>query len=214
MLYPDYKLSRRKKERTEEEKAEEDNDRKQVSNLKSHILSDLGYRNVFSENGYEADDLLARISYSITSSSADDVVLVSADKDLYQLLGKGVLLWNPASKREVTAAIVEEEYNVRPNQWVKVKAIAGCASDGIKGVKGIGEKRACGYLNGSLPQKFRYYQAIEDAWGTVVLPNLRLVTLPFPGTPSFELQEDEVKPSKWRDVTEKLGMGFLREMFR
>lgn len=213
-LYPGYKQKRMTKERTPEEQRAERHYRKQVHLLQSECIPSLGFRNNLIAVGYEADDLLAKICQAIRLSSGDDVVLVSADHDLYQLLGYRVSLWNPASKLEVTRNDFCKKYRVRPEQWAKVKAIAGCSSDEVKGVKGIGEKRACGYLNGSLPEKSRYYQAIEDAWGTVVLPNLRLVTLPLLGTPSFELQEDDVRPSKWKAVTEKLGMGSLRDLFR
>ena len=213
-LFPEYKQSRWKKERTEEEKAVEDGYQQQVRLLRTEYLAGLGFRNNFSAEGYEADDMIASLCDTLLVEHPEDsIVIVSADHDLYQLLDSHTVLWNPSSKKLMTDQILREHYFVRPDQWAKVKAIAGCRSDGVPGVHRVGERTACWYLNGSLAEKAKAYQAIEDGWGLVVR-NLPLVALPFPGTPTFEPQEDDVRPSKWRDLTERLGMGSLRDLFR
>jgi DNA polymerase-1 len=98
--------------------------------------------------GYEADDVIGTLA---TAGAARGlrVVIVSGDKDFYQLIGPGITLLNPG--RGGPAAVDEvwvdesngaERLGVPPHQVVDFLALVGDASDNVPGVKGIGEKGA------------------------------------------------------------------------
>jgi DNA polymerase-1 len=203
--HPEYKRARRQKEasRSEEEKEALLGLRKQMRLLRNEILWELGFRNTLFQHGYEADDLIAKICEHLPSS--DRIIIVSGDHDLYQLLSKNVILWNPIKKMVYSRNALFKEYGVTPPEWACVKALAGCKSDGIMGIKGVGEKTAARYLLGKLNPKQKSYQKIVKGYD-IYKRNLPLVTLPYPGTKIPKLQQDEVTQEKWRRVLKNLGM--------
>ena len=93
------------------------------------------------EEGFEADDLIA----SYTKAALDlemDVVIVSADKDLMQLMGPHVSIYDPMKKQMLGNEDVEAKFGVSAAQVVDVQALAGDTSDNVPGIKGIGVKTA------------------------------------------------------------------------
>ena len=91
--------------------------------------------------GYEADDLIATLAEKARAAGFQ-VVIVASDKDLLQLVGDGVWVYNPVKDDLLDSAGVERVFGVRPDQVRDVLALAGDASDNIPGVEGIGEKGA------------------------------------------------------------------------
>ena len=98
--------------------------------------------------GYEADDVIGTLATQAAARGLDSVI-VSGDKDFYQLIGPRVALLNPG--RGGPAAVDEvwvdetnaaERLGVPPGQVADFLALVGDASDNIPGVKGIGEKGA------------------------------------------------------------------------
>ena len=98
--------------------------------------------------GYEADDVIATLAQAGAARGLQ-AVIVSGDKDFYQLIGPGITLLNPG--RGGPAAVDEvwvdesnaaERLGVPPHQVVDFLALVGDTSDNIPGVKGIGEKGA------------------------------------------------------------------------
>lgn len=183
----------------------------QMDDLRTHYLPELGYRNIFFQSGYEADDVIASVIGG--SNARDDMIIVSSDKDMYQLLMyPRVCIWNPAKKKAYTAASLKKQYGIDPVQWPYVKALAGCSSDDIPGCPGVGEITAAKYLTGKLKPSLKAWQAIE-AWqkdhSEDIKRNLSLVKLPYPGTAQFTIREDEFTEDKWRAVCKKLGMKSL-----
>jgi DNA polymerase-1 len=98
--------------------------------------------------GYEADDVIGTLAEAGAGRGLQ-VVIVSGDKDFYQLVGPRVALLNPG--RGGPAAVDEtwvdegnasERLGVAPRQVVDFLALVGDSSDNIPGVKGIGEKGA------------------------------------------------------------------------
>lgn len=194
-IYPQYKLKRTSL--PSEDRLELHD---QMDALRRRILPSLGFRNIFAAEGYEADDLIASM---VDSPEVQSSIIVSADKDLYQLLDRDTMIWNIRTGRPYTEEYFKKEYGISVRNWAYIKAIAGCPTDNVKGVKGVGEKTAAKYLMRKATT--RATAAIESArykWGK----NIRLVKLPYPGTPVFLLQEDDVNPKRWREVTTKLGM--------
>ncbi len=93
-------------------------------------------------DGWEADDLIATLA-ARAAGEGHDVVVVTSDKDLFQLVDERVRILNPAKdNRLMDAATVEEIFGVRPTQVREALALWGDASDNIPGVPGIGEKGA------------------------------------------------------------------------
>lgn len=91
--------------------------------------------------GYEADDLIATY-VEIALKQGLEVVVVSADKDLMQLIKDGVEFYDPMKDKFFTPEDVKEKFGVYPNQVVDVQALAGDSTDNIPGVPGIGLKTA------------------------------------------------------------------------
>ena len=97
----------------------------------------------------EADDLIA--SLAATQRTNRPVVILSRDRDFYQLVGGAVTVLNNRMgprHRFVTEATVTDTYGVTPAQWVDYRALTGDPADGIPGVKGIGAKTAAVLLHG------------------------------------------------------------------
>ncbi|MBR4126900.1 MAG: DNA polymerase I [Alphaproteobacteria bacterium] len=97
-------------------------------------------------SGYEADDLLATYARLAHEEEAE-VTIVSADKDLMQLVGSGVTIFDPMKQRIVEAGQVMEKFGVTPDKVIDVQALAGDTSDNVPGVRGIGIKTAAALIN-------------------------------------------------------------------
>src|SRR6185437_213173 len=137
--YPQYKATRQKL--TEELHQEFDRSVERIEQLLEAFRVPL-----VGVEGYEADDVIGTLA---TAARGLQVVIVSGDKDFYQLIGPGVALLNPG--RGGPAAVEEtwvdesnagERLGVPPSQVVDFLALVGDSSDNVPGVKGIGEKGA------------------------------------------------------------------------
>jgi DNA polymerase I len=103
------------------------------------------------QDRYEADDLIATYARLAREKGAE-VLIVSADKDLMQLVGEGVSMYDPASgvagkfgareERFIGENEVFEYFGVEPGKVVDVQALAGDSTDNVPGAKGIGVKTA------------------------------------------------------------------------
>jgi DNA polymerase-1 len=95
--------------------------------------------------GLEADDLIA--SYVRAARQAgEEVVVVSSDKDLMQLVGDGVSMWDPLKQKPIDRDAVIERMGVPPEQVRDLLALTGDTSDNVPGVPGIGPKTAAQLL--------------------------------------------------------------------
>ncbi len=91
---------------------------------------------------YEADDVIGTLAAK-AAGSGFDVVIVTMDKDFFQLVGGGIRVFNPReSGTWYDAEGVKEKFGVAPEQVVDVLALMGDTIDNIKGVPGIGDKGA------------------------------------------------------------------------
>src|SRR5687767_9076101 len=91
--------------------------------------------------GYEADDVLGSLACR-AAEAGYDVVLVSADKDLMQLVEPHVSLYHTGRTKLYGPKDVEEDFGVPPEKVADVLALMGDSIDNIPGVPGIGEKGA------------------------------------------------------------------------
>lgn len=103
--------------------------------------------------GFEADDLIATYAKKATDKGYD-VVVVSADKDLMQLIRDGVEFYDSMKDKFFTPEDVKEKFGVYPDKVVDVQALAGDSIDNVPGVPGIGLKTAAELVNqfGSLDE--------------------------------------------------------------
>ena len=108
------------------------------------------------QDRYEADDLIATYAEQARERGAD-VLIVSADKDLMQLIRPGVAMYDPASgiagaagsreERKIGEQEVVDYFGVGPELVVDVQALAGDSTDNVPGAKGIGVKTAAQLIN-------------------------------------------------------------------
>lgn len=96
---------------------------------------------IFELPGYEADDLLSTIAVTAVKNGAT-VFIVTGDKDMLQVVGNGVKIYDPVKDRVLDEAYVIEKFGVGPERVAEFMALTGDAADNIPGIKGIGEKTA------------------------------------------------------------------------
>jgi len=96
---------------------------------------------VLAAEGYEADDVIATVAERFASAKLQ-VVIVSRDKDLDQLLGPYVVLLDPTKDEFIDTETIVKQKGYRPDQAVEVQALMGDASDNVPGVPGVGPKKA------------------------------------------------------------------------
>ncbi len=139
--YPEYKATREKLG----EELQQDFDR---SLERVCQVLDAFHIPVIAINGYEADDVVATLAQRAAGGGLQ-AVIVSGDKDFYQLIGDGVALLNPGrggqaavEEQWVDRSNASERLGVPPERVVDYLALVGDTSDNIPGVKGIGDKTA------------------------------------------------------------------------
>jgi DNA polymerase-1 len=103
------------------------------------------------QDRYEADDLMATYACQARERGAD-VLIISADKDLMQLVGQGIAMYDPASgeagakgareERKIGVDEVLDYFGVPPEKVIDVQALAGDSTDHVPGARGIGIKTA------------------------------------------------------------------------
>lgn len=111
------------------------------------IKEALSYMNIetFGIEGYEADDIIGTMSAHQTALGGESIIL-SGDRDLFQLVGEHVTVCFPQSKGQemeiVTPEYLAEHYALTPELVIEMKGLMGDKSDNIPGVAGVGEKTA------------------------------------------------------------------------
>lgn len=209
---PGYKAARRKRREIDDaaQKEARADLREQIRRLQEDYLPAMGFRNIWSCPGYEGDDIIAQAAAQTAPGS--EAIIIASDQDLWQCLRPG-LVWqyNPTTKQAMTYARFKAAWGIEPPVWATVKAMAGCSSDSIPGVKGVGEKTAAKFIRGELGEKTKAHAAIKSFSAADRKRNKLLTTLPFPGTPEPVLQEDHVTEDKWAAMADRLGMTSLKK---
>jgi len=194
LLFEKYKSNRRKN-LTEEEKEKLNESFTQFTALRMAVLPSMGFRNNFRKTGFEGDDIIAAITHQ---TREDEVVIVSSDHDYYQLLGSGIVMYDPKKRKELDSAWFEREFTITPLQWAKVLSIAGCPGDGVPGVSGVGVKTAIKYLKYELKKDSKPYKNIKNHQKEIELYD-SLVRLPLQGTGKFEIKENRLSEKNFWD---------------
>jgi len=136
--------------------------------------------------GYEADDLIATYA-RIASEARATTTIVSSDKDLMQLIGNGVVMYDTMKDRRIGREEVIEKFGVPPEKVIEVQALIGDSTDNVPGVPGIGVKTAAQLIGeygnletllkraGEIKQEKRRQSLIDNAEAARM--SKRLVTL-------------------------------------
>gem|GEM_PF-3611141 len=111
---------------------------------------------------FEADDIIATLA-SHAQANQWESVIVSSDKDLYQLLTGGVHMLDEPKKQWVDDSIIDKTFGVHAHQVTEVQGLMGDATDNIPGVPGIGPKRASKLIHtyGSLEQVYAHLSELK-----------------------------------------------------
>jgi DNA polymerase-1 len=112
---------------------------------------------------YEADDVLGSLARKASSQEIHSV-LVTTDKDLFQLVNKTTTVFNPAKEIYLDEKKVKEFFGVSPSQVIDVLALWGDPSDNIPGVPGVGEKTSKALINeyGSLKKLLQSLDRVKN----------------------------------------------------
>ena len=95
---------------------------------------------------FEADDIIA--TYAKQAKEAGmDVVVVSSDKDLMQLIEPGITMYDAMKDKKIGDDAVMKKFNVGPDKVLDVLSLMGDSSDNVPGVPGIGPKTAAELIN-------------------------------------------------------------------
>lgn len=134
-IYPDYKANR--PPCPEDLKPQFSIVRESAESLNLAILE---------KTGFEADDIIATMA---KKSAAEDfeVLIVSSDKDLMQLVDENISMYDPMKNRLIGIPEVQEKFSVGPDRVLDVLSLMGDASDNVPGVRGIGPKTAAELIN-------------------------------------------------------------------
>ena len=134
---------------------------------------------------YEADDLIALWCKQFSKGTN---IIITRDEDMYQLITENTYLYDPDKKIMKNLQWFNRTYGIEPEQWIEYKAIAGCKSDTVPGVPGMGEKRTLAYLKGdkTFADKIKQHQDLYDLC-------YRLVILPHPSLSNYWLPYKETR---------------------
>ena len=117
--------------------------------------------------GFEADDVIATLTRQAKLLKWI-VIIVSADKDLTQLVSEGVVMWDPQKDTLYDEKGVQEKFGVLPTQMLDFLSLVGDSSDNIPGVRGIGPKTATNLIH-----EFGSLKGIYDQLEKISKPKLR-----------------------------------------
>ena len=157
---------------------------------------------------YEADDIIATLARQAVEAGGE-VTIISSDKDLMQLDGNGVEMYDAMKLKRIGVAEVAEKFGVTPDRVVDVQALAGDSVDNVPGAPGIGVKTAALLINEfgdletllaraeEIPQPKRRAALVENE--ALIRVSKRLVTLdahaPIPwGLDALEVKAPEAGP--------------------
>lgn len=166
--------------------------------------------------GFEADDIIATLARQAREAGGT-VTILSSDKDLMQLMGNGVDMFDPMKNKRLTLDDVQEKFGVGPDRVVDVQSLAGDSIDNVPGAPGIGLKTAALLINeygdldtllsraGEIKQPKRREALVDHA--EQIRISRRLVQLDDRAPVAVDLDALELKPVEPGPV-----MDFLKQM--
>ena len=173
-----------------------------------------GYRIALLErDGYEADDLIGTVAKRLESEA--DVVIVTGDKDLLQLVNDRIQVYDGMKEKTFGVEEVMERFGVSPEQMIEVMGLAGDAIDNIPGIPGIGEKTALQLIKayGTIDHLLAHVEEIPQkklkenlkTHGDLARLSRKLATIHIDVPVDFQLKDFSISPPDLKS---------LREMFK
>ena len=138
---PNYKMGRRPIKLNRSEYHEEFPDTVDNRNWQLKTLVNILYKTPVTQiyvDDCEADDIIAYLVK--TKKENNEKIIVTSDKDYYQLIDDNTKIWSPNKKHLIDQKYVIEKWGISPNNFCTARCFAGDQSDGLKGVKGAGFK--------------------------------------------------------------------------
>ena len=113
--------------------------------------------------GFEADDMIATLAFRARDAGGR-VTIISSDKDLMQLVGNGIEMYDAMKNKRIDIEGVFEKFGVYPDRVIDVQALAGDSVDNVPGAPGIGIKTAATLINefGDLDELLRRSDEIKQ----------------------------------------------------
>ena len=96
--------------------------------------------------GFEADDMIATLACQARDAGGR-VTIISSDKDLMQLVGDGIEMYDAMKNKRIDREGVFEKFGVYPDRVIDVQSLAGDSVDNVPGAPGIGVKTAAALIN-------------------------------------------------------------------
>ncbi len=172
--------------------------------------------------GHEADDVIAALA-SLAKLRHLPVTVVTADKDLAQVIRPGDELWEPSKGRRLQYGRLQKRLGVKPEQVADLLALCGDKVDNIDGVPGLGPRMAArllvkwgdlqtlaNNLDAVSSMKFRGATVIapvlKEYWSTVMASRRLTGVLPVPDMPQTIASLALNPPSDWRSMAEALAL--------
>lgn len=182
--------------------------RRQIDALQGTVFPMMGFKNIFSQPGYEADDIIAKIA--LDHGSLHKCVIVSSDKDLCQCLSVNVSIYN--SGKIITYDSFYKEHGIYSYLWGEVKGFCGCVSDTIPGCPGIGEKTAIKYILNKLPETHAKHKTLSEYEKTNEhVMTLELVTLPLNGCNEFVITTNKFSKQGFFKMCDLLRFDYFKK---
>jgi len=185
--------------------------------LAKDALTALGI-SVIEKEGVEADDSMGMVAHYFLNKGYD-VLIVTIDKDMTQLIEDGITIYNPITKKLIDREAVIAKFGVPPEKMAEYLALMGDSNDGIPGVPSIGIKTAAKLLNekGSISAIIDGAQDVKGVVGENLRAfvgnldlNLKLTTIvkdPLELTDDelFIINEPKVDPVQCKQMASKYG---------
>ncbi|MCP4108587.1 MAG: DNA polymerase I [Desulfobacteraceae bacterium] len=107
--------------------------------------------------GYEADDLIGTLA-RIGEQAGFSVIMVTGDKDFFQLVTDKIIIWDPMKEKTTDTEAIKKTFGLDPPRILEVMGLSGDTSDNIPGVPGIGQKTALSLIQAFGTMEVLYQQ--------------------------------------------------------
>lgn len=208
MLFPGYKAGRQEKVYDAKDEAIRKSTMQQIFLIRDEIVPQLGFNNSFLKTGFEADDIVACVA---NMELFDEQLIISTDNDLLQLLSDKTSIYSPKTSAYTTKQSFTDKYEIPPSKWAAVKAMAGCSSDDVPGISGVGEKGAIDFILNRLPIGKKLEKIEKGLRTPEYLRDRRLVTLPYAPL-EFDIVQDNIRARAFFDMCKQYNLlSFMRK---